>query len=42
MYLFVQVIATFSVENSNIKLRHYILIGWGKPRRAVCTEEVGI
>ena len=33
LYLFVQVIATFSVENSNIKLRHYIIIGWGKGSR---------
>jgi len=31
LYLFVQVIATFSVENSKMKLRHYILIGWGIP-----------
>ncbi|XP_023322237.1 diuretic hormone receptor [Eurytemora carolleeae] len=31
LYLFVQVIATFSVENANMKLRHYFLIGWGIP-----------
>ncbi|XP_040578062.1 diuretic hormone receptor isoform X3 [Lepeophtheirus salmonis] len=31
LYLFVQVIATFSVENSTFKLRHYLIIGWGIP-----------
>jgi hypothetical protein len=32
LYLFVQVIATFSVENSKMKLRHYVTIGWGEYR----------
>lgn len=30
LYLFVQVIATFSLDNSCMKYRHYLLIGWGK------------
>ena len=30
LFLFVQVIATFSVEDSRMKFRHYFLIGWGK------------
>ena len=30
LYLFVQVIATFSVEDSKMKFRHYLLIGWGE------------
>ena len=31
MYLFVQVIATFTLDNCWLKLRHYLCIGWGFP-----------
>ena len=30
LFLFVQVIATFAVEDSRMKFRHYFLLGWGK------------
>ncbi len=30
LYLFVQVIAAFSFDNTRLKLRHYIFIGWGE------------
>ena len=30
LFLFLQVIATFSVEDSRMKFRHYFLVGWGK------------
>ena len=30
LYLFVQVIATFSLDNTCMKYRHYLLIGWGE------------
>ena len=30
LFLFLQVIATFSVEDSRMKFRHYFLLGWGK------------
>lgn len=36
LYLFLQVIATFSVEDSRMKFRHYFLIGWGLPLVVVC------
>ncbi|XP_059084966.1 diuretic hormone receptor-like [Tigriopus californicus] len=31
LYLFVQVIAAFFIDNSCMKLRHYLFIGWGIP-----------
>jgi len=40
LYLFVQVIATFSVEDSKMKFRHYFLIGWGLPLCIVTTWAV--
>jgi len=36
LFLFVQVIATFSVEDSRMKFRHYFLIGWGLPLIVMC------
>ena len=35
LFLFVQVIATFAVEDSRMKFRHYFLIGWGKKQNDV-------
>ncbi len=31
LYLFVQVIATFTLDNCWLRLRHYLCIGWGLP-----------
>jgi len=36
LFLFLQVIATFSVGDSRMKFRHYFLIGWGSPLLVVC------
>jgi len=33
LYLFVQVIAAFTVDAGKLKLRHYALIGWGEKSR---------